>query len=288
MKFVFTCDDVGGSGGEKPIQWFGAAVDWLSERGIPGTFFWVPKPGGRPSDESSEWLDPVLRAKACGHDFQLHGLTHHCLEFGVPQASIRRHAPKLYEEYEANREKYEREHSIGEQRRKFAEAVAIYRRVFGEAPLVFRAPCLGIGPTAYQAMHENGIRYSSSRSVNPAATGYMITRKPELEPWQPDYDGRPFEEPPGVTEIPCLEDLVIRGFEPEEYGFALSLFKREVANYIEGLGDADLGIFLSHYSRIGMQMDLIPKLYGELFDWMAAEHGITEWTTLRAGLVAHS
>ncbi|NOZ20191.1 MAG: DUF2334 domain-containing protein [Planctomycetes bacterium] len=284
MRFVFTSDDVGGARGRAPIEWFEAVVDWLDGRGIPGTFFWIPRPGGRPSDEDANWLNPILRAKAGGHDFQLHGLTHHCLEFGLPHESIRRHAPKSFEEYEANREKYEKEHSLDEQRRKFGEAAAIYRRAFGESPLIFRAPCLGIGVTAYRAMYESGIRYSSSRSINPAATGYMITRKPELEPWQPDYDGRPFEEPPGVTEIPCLEDLVIGGFEADEYDLALNLFQREISNTIESLGDAAFGVFASHYNRIGKQIDLIPRLYGELFDWMAAEHGITEWTTFKGEL----
>ncbi|MEW6359064.1 MAG: DUF2334 domain-containing protein [Planctomycetota bacterium] len=284
MKFIFTSDDVGAARGEEPIGWFNAVVDWLDGRGIPGTFFWVPKPGGRPADDDVAWLNPILQAKADGHDFQLHGLTHHCLEFGLPQKSIRRHAPTHFEEFEAHREKYDKEHSLDEQRRKFVEAAAIYRRAFGESPVIFRAPCFGMGPTAYRAMYEAGIRYSSSRSVNPAATGYMITRKPELEPWQPDYDGRPFEEPPGATEIPCLEDIVIAGLKPEEYDFALNLYKREISNYIASLGDAPFGVFLSHYQRVGRQADLIPRFYDDLFGWMAAEHGITQWTTFKAEL----
>jgi len=284
MRFIFTSDDVGGTQNEQAVEWFEAVIEWLDGRGIPGTFFWVPKPSGKPSDESTLWLNPILRAKAKGHDFQLHGLTHHCLEFGVPHESIRRHAPRLFEPYDADPEKWREEHSLEEQRRKFEEGAAIYERAFGEAPMIFRSPCLAMCPNAYQAMHDTGIRYSSSRSVNPAATGYMMSRKPELEPWQPDYDGLPFLEPPGVTEIPCLEDLVIGGIEEEDYGLALRLFQRDLTHYIDALGPDGVGVFASHYNRIGKQMDRIPRLYEELFDWLAAEHDVTEWVTFKTEL----
>jgi hypothetical protein len=281
MKFVFTSDDVGSARGKQPITWFEGVTEWLDGRDIPGTFFWVPKPSGRLGTEQAEWLASIERARAGGHDFQLHGLVHHCLEFGLPNESIRKHVPRIFKEYEANRAKYEAEHSLAEQRRKFTEGVDLYRRVFGEPPLVFRAPCFSIGPNAYQAMYEAGIRYSASRSINPAATGFMMTRNPELEPWQPDLDGRPFVVPPGVTEIPCIEDIVIGGIEPDDYDLALRMFKREVTNTITALGDAEFGVFLSHYNRVGLQLDLIPRLYDELFDWMANAHGITEWVTFR-------
>ena len=284
MKFVFSNDDVGGQQSEQAVEWFEMVVEWLKDRGIPGTFFWVPKPGNKPSDENVHWMNSILRAKADGHDFQLHGLTHHCLEFGVAQQSIRRHAPKMFDEYEADIERWQKEHSLEQQRKKFIEAAEIYERAFGESPLIFRAPCLGICANAYQAMYESGIRYSSSRSVNPAATGYVITRKPELEAWQPDYGGKPFEEPPGVLEIPCLEDLVIRGFEADDFDFVLDLFKREIRNYMEGLRDSDFGVFASHYHSIARNMDLTARIYERLFDWMADEQGVTEWITFKEAL----
>lgn len=286
VKFAFTCDDVGGTHSQEAVEWFETVIEWLNGRRIPGTFFWVPKPGNRPSSEDALWLNPILRARAQGHDFQLHGLTHgSCLEFGVPQESIRRHAPKAFEEYEANRARWDREHSVEEQRKKLHEGAEIYTRAFGEAPLIFRAPCFGMCANAYQALSEVGIRYSSSRSVNPAATGYMITRRPELEPWQPDYDGRPFQVPAGVTEIPCLEDVVIFGVKEEEFDFALNLFKREIKNYMQGLGSDGLGVFGSHYTRIGRQRETITRLYDQLFAWMS-EQGVTEWVTFRDAVKA--
>ena len=283
MKFVFTCDDVGAAPGPKPVKWFESVVEWLDRKHIPGTFFWIPKSGNKPSDRNTLWMDAIRRARRVGHDFQLHGLTHHCLEFGVPQKSIRRHAPKMFEEYERDRRKWQGEHTVESLEKKFAEAIAIYERAFAEKPLVFRAPCLGICANAYRAMFRSGIRYSSSRSVNPAATGYVITRKPELKAWQPDYNGRPFKEPPGVLEVPTLEDLAIRGVKPGEFDFVLNLFKREIKNYVKGLGDWPFGVFLSHYQTIGKQPDVMTKLYDEMFHWMAAE-GIAEWVTFKSAL----
>ncbi|NOY82843.1 MAG: DUF2334 domain-containing protein [Kiritimatiellaeota bacterium] len=283
MKFVFTCDDVGLAPGKQAVQWFEMVVEWLNGMAIPGTFFWVPKPPNGPSDENEFWMDAIRRARGDGHDFQLHGLTHHCLEFGPPQESIRRHAPKIFEAYDREPEKWEREHSVEALRKSFEEAATIYERAFGEPPLVFRAPCFGICENAYKAMFESGIRYSSSRSVNPAATGYVITGRQELEPWQPDYPGKPFRQGPGVLEMPCLEDLAIRGVESNAFDALLDLFKREVDNYVAGLGDWPCGVFGSHYHSMAKQMALTSRLYERLFDWMAGQ-GITEWTTFRAEL----
>ncbi|NOX53534.1 MAG: DUF2334 domain-containing protein, partial [Planctomycetes bacterium] len=281
--FIFTCDDVGLGRHRESVERFEAVVRWLERKQIPGTFFWVPKAGNRRAEEDKLWRDAIDQARRTGHDFQLHGLTHHCLEFGVPQKSIRRHAPKMFEQYEREREKWEKEHTVRALRAKFDEAVAIYEQAFGERPLVFRAPCFGICPNAYRAMFECGIRYSSSRSVNPAATGYVLTRKPKLKPWQPDYPGRPFEEPPGVLEIPTLEDLTIRGVPPGDRELILRLFKRDITHYLDALGDWPYGVLTTHYHSIGRQFDEVTSLYDELLDWLAAQ-GITQWTTFKGAL----
>jgi len=284
MKFIFTCDDVGAAPGERAVKWFDRVVDWLNQMNIPGTFFWVPKPHGKPSDENGLWMDAIQRARGDGHDFQVHGLTHgSCFEFGVPQRSIRRHAPEMFQAYDLERDKWAQEHTVPALKLKFDEAVVLYERAFGEAPRVFRAPCLGICANAYEAMSQSGLRYSSSRSVNPAATGYVITRKPELEAWQPDYDGKPFEESPGVLELPMLEDLAIKGIEPEDIDLVFNLFKRDIGNYMRGLGDWPFGIFASHYHSIGKAFDVIPRLYERLFDWMTGQ-GVEGWTTFGAVL----
>lgn len=284
MKFVFGCDDVGGARGERPLGWFRKLVDWLDAMHIPGTFFWVPKPGGRPADPDGPWMQAIRPAREHGHDFQLHGLTHHCLEFGVPQESIRRHNPRLFEDYEREKEKWDGEHTVPALEKRFAEGIQIYERAFGERPLIFRAPCLGMCANAYAAMSQHGLAFSSSRSVNPDATGYVLTRKPELvPPWHGDYDGMPYEAAPGVTEIPLVEDLAIGGFASEDLNLMLDLFKTELRRYLDGLPEGAFGVFSSHYQAIGKQFDLTTRLYERLFEWLAGQ-GVSEWTTLRAAL----
>ncbi len=284
MQFIFTCDDV--AAGDDPVRvaQFRAVVRWLDQMGIPGTFFWVPRPaGGRASDASELWVPAVEDARAQGHDFQLHGHHHDCFEFGVPQESIRRHAPEMYQAYDADREAFVARWAVPQLRDKFEDAVAIYQRAFGVEPLVFRAACLGIGPSAYEAMYQVGLRYSSSRSVNPSSTGYVITRKPELYPWHPDYSGVPFLEPPGVLEMPCMEDLVIRGLAPGDFTMVLELFQRDLEHYLQALGQWPFGIFACHYWAIGRDLLLVTRLYETLFDWLQTR-GVQQWTTFGAAL----
>lgn len=284
MKLVFTCDDVGAGADPKRVEQFETVVQWLNSRAIPATFFWVPRGGGgRPADESELWMPAVRAALELGHDFQLHAHTHECLEFGLPQESIRRHAPQMYEKYDADPERWERQWTVPKLTAKFEDAVAIYRRAFGVAPLIFRAACLGIGPNAYAAMYAAGLRYSSSRSINPAATGYVMTRRPELGAIDMDYSGLPFEEPPGVLEIPTVEDLVIGGIDEADYDLVLGLFKRDLAHYLDALGDWPYAVLGSHYFAIARKMDLITRLYDELFAWLA-ERGVDEWVTFADAL----
>ena len=280
MKFIFTCDDVGSSPGQGPVDQFEMVTEMLEGMGIPGTFFWIPRSGGGPpADEAELWMPAIQAARERGHDFQLHGHVHDCFEFGMPQESIRRHAPQMFEAYDADPDKYERDWEVPRLARKFDEAVEIYERAFDTPPLVFRAACFGIGANAYEAMHGAGLRYSSSRSVNPAATGYVFTRDPEMEAWRPDYAQRPFEEPPGVLEIPCMEDLVIKGLGEADFDLVEGLFKRDLGRYLDALGDFPYAVFGSHYGPIARDMELISRLYERIFGWLADERGVDGWAT---------
>jgi len=284
MKFIFTCDDVGAGDDRGRVEQFEMVTAWLDRMGIPGTFFWVPRPGGgRPSDQSEVWMPAIRAARERGHDFQLHGHLHECFEFGIPQESIRRHAPEMYKAYDLDPDSHRRAWVVPALRAKFEEAVEIYHRAFGAPPLVFRAACLGICDNAYQAMHQAGLRYSSSRSINPAGTGYVITRKPELEAWNPDYSGVPFEEPPGVLEMPTVEDLLIKGIGEDDFDLVLGLFQRDLGHYLDALGEWPYAIFGSHYYAIARDMTLVTRLYEALFEWLA-NRGVEEWTTFGAVL----
>jgi|GEM_PF-3014453 len=281
MEFIFTNDDAGASDDPRHIEWFNQVVDWLDKMGIPGTFFWVPAGGGRPGDQKKEWMEAISRARKRGHDFQLHGYRHDtCLEFGVPSESTRITNPMAFEEYERNKEKWIVEHSVEKLGEKIRDGIEIYRRAFGEKPLVFRSPCFGMCDAAYEALWQSGIFYSSSRSVNPVATAYVATKRKELRIWRPDFPSKPWREKSGVLEIPCMEDLAIFGVKEKEYKDYLDLYKTEFSNYMKELGDWKFGVFGSHYHSMLSTWETTSRLYEEFFDWLHSA-GVSNWTTFR-------
>jgi peptidoglycan/xylan/chitin deacetylase (PgdA/CDA1 family) len=280
MKAIFTNDDVGASSNPKSVEGFQTVVDWLNSREIKATFFWVPKPGDFKKCHEL-WNPTVLKAREQGHDFQLHGLSHgSCLEFGVPQESTRRTNSKVFHEYELNRAKWEAEHSVQRLKLKLEEGVAIYQQVFAERPKVFRAPCFGVCPAMYEALAGVGIRYSSSRGLNPTATAYTILGDKSLRRWSPDFPCRPWVEPPGVTEIVCMEDLCIGGVAPDQFDDRLDLVISELNHFIEEAGHEGVLVIGSHYHSMMKTWDQTRPLLEKTLDWLA-QRGITEWGTFR-------
>ncbi|MCX7597346.1 MAG: polysaccharide deacetylase family protein [Armatimonadetes bacterium] len=280
MRAVFTSDDVGASASPEAIQAFHTVVRWLDERSIRGTFFWVPKPADwRRCHEV--WNPALLDACARGHDFQLHGLSHDsCLEFGVPQDSTRRTNAAVFAEYEANRARWEKAHSATRLADKLSLAKRIFENVFGEAPLVFRAPCFGVCPAMYEALAQVGIWHSSSRGINPTATAYVLLGDPELRCWTPDFPCRPWVEPPGVTEHPCMEDLCIGGVRPDQTDDLFDLMTSELAHCLDELGDDGVLIFASHYHSMARTWGATRPLFDRVLDWLA-DRGVTKWITFR-------
>ncbi|MBI2298262.1 MAG: DUF2334 domain-containing protein, partial [Armatimonadetes bacterium] len=260
MRAIFTSDDVG-TGDRRSLDAFHTVTAWLEARGLRGTFFWIPKPGS-PADEDPVWV-PVLRAAAVrGHDFQLHGLTHAtCLEFGLPQASTRRSNPAPFDEYERHRDHWARRHSVPALTARLTEGIERFERVFGRRPAVFRAPCFGMGATAYEALHAVGIHHSSSRGLNPTATAYTITKDATLRRWAPDYPCRPYLEPPGVTEYACFEDLTIAGVPAEECDDRLDLYRSELGHFLEEAGEDGVLVFGTHFRSMYGSWDVVRPLF---------------------------
>lgn len=279
MIGIFTSDDVGASRTPQAVEAFEAVAGWLETRGLGGTFFWVPKAGGKPADRDELWLPAIRAAEARGHDFQLHGLTHGtCLEFGLTQESTRRSNPAPFEEYERRREHWEREHSVERLTAKLTEACAIYQRAFGRRPVVFRSPCFGMCPAAYEALHAVGIEHSSSRGLNPTATAYTVTKDPALRRWAPDYPCHPWVEPPGVTEYCCFEDLTIRGVLAEEFDDRLDLFQSELTHFFAEATAESVLILGTHFSAMHSTWEQTRELFERLLDWLPAQ-GVDEWMT---------
>ena len=280
MRAVFTNDDAGTAPGRHMLGWFETVVDWLDAMGLPCTFFWVPKPGQ--AETCHRLWGPVLRdAMGRGHDIQLHGYAHSgCLEFGVPQASTRRANARPFDEYEADRELWEAQHSLAPLRAKVAEGISIYRELFGAEPVVFRSPCLGVCPAMYEALAACGIRFSSSRTVNPTATAYTILRDPSLRRWAPDFPCTPWTEPPGVREIPAVEDLCIAGVPAEDVDDRLDLYLSELGHVMREAGDDGVVVLCSHYHSMMKTWEQTRPLMERVVEWLAGQ-GVTEWLTFR-------
>lgn len=286
MKAIFTNDDAGARAGQAAVDAFGRVVDWLSSCGIRATFFWVPKPRGKPTNEDDLWMGAAGSARDKGHDFQLHGLTHgSCLEFGVPQESTRRANARPFEEYEKDRGKWQQEHAPDSLHSKLDEAVTIYRRAFGEPPVVFRSPCFGVCPGMYEALARVGIRHSSSRGINPTATSYTILGDRSLRRWAPDFPCRPFHEAPGVMEIPSMEDLAIAGVPSQDFEDRLDLFKSELGHVIQEVRPDRPLVFASHYHSMVRTWEQTRDLYQRLLDWLA-QQGVSEWVTFKEAITA--
>ena len=279
MIAIFTSDDVGVSHAPRSLAAFETVAEWLEGRGIRGTFFWVPKPGGKPGDRDEVWPPFMHEAEARGHDFQLHGLTHgNCLEFGTTQESTRRSNPRPFDEYELRREYWAAQHSVGNLTAKLDEAAAIYGRVFGRQPAVFRAPCFGMCPNAYQALHAVGIKHSSSRGLNPTATAYTVTKDPTLRRWAPDYPCRPWVEPPGVVEYACLEDLTIRGVSADEFDDRLDLYQSELTHFFEESDGESVLVIGTHFNAMYSTWEQTRELFSRLLEWLSSQ-GISGWKT---------
>lgn len=278
MQAIFTNDDAGAAVSPQAVADFRTVSTWLHGLGIRGTFFWVPRPRGW-EQAHALWRDALHEAQDLGHYFQLHGLAHDsCLEFGVPQPSTRRANPGPFEEYEAHRVHWEAEHSVARLTEKLRLGTEAYESMFGAEPLVFRAPCFGMGPTAYEALYRAGLPYSSSRGINPTMTAYTLTGDVSLKQWAPDYPARPWVEPPGVVEVPCMEDYCIGGVEEDQYDDRLALVKSEYGHLLADLQGQAPVIFATHYSSMMRTWPQTRRLLEETFAWLG-EQGVDRWTT---------
>jgi len=290
MFAIFSNDDAGAAPGPHSTEDFRTVVKWLDSLGLHGTFFWVPEPP-RWEQAHEVWRETLEWACGRGHDFQLHGLRHDtCLEFGLPQASTRRANPAPFEEYERHLAHWQRRHEAECLQERLERGIGHYERTFGSRPVVFRAPCFGVSPGMYEALAAVGIGVSSSRGINPTATAYTLERglsspqqpsragKPALQLWQPDFPCVPWTEPPGVLEVPCMEDLCIGGVTPEQAEERLALVISELEHFLAAAGEDGVLVIGSHYASMMRTWEQTRPLLEAMFEWLARQ-GVTEWMT---------
>lgn len=269
-KLIFSNDDIGCAGANY-IRYFKETVNYLERKGIKATFFWVPKADGKPGYDNREWMKAIEWAVGLGHDIQWHGYGHHCLEFGLPQDGLRRENKGAFEEYERNKAHWDNEHGIPRIRAKMAEAYEIFKRAFGRPPVIFRSPCIGVSDAMYAGLHELGVRFSSSRVINPKSWVYSAFYDKNDRVWETEFPPYPYQIGQ-VVEIPLMSDCCHWGIPDEKYHDLLDLVKSDYANLIrESKG---LGVLLSHYHSMHKNWGNCLKFYDELLDYLASKHSV--------------
>lgn len=264
MRLVFSNDDVGCNDFPEHVQWFREVVEYITARGIRATFFWVPMSGDRPSYELKDWMEAIRWARDLGHDFQLHGLGHHCLDFGVPQPGILRENPKAFEEFEKNRDHWVKEHSYQRLREKLERGIEIYEKAFGCRPVIFRSPCGGICANLYLALYDVGLRYDSSRIVNPGTWVYTVFHETQEREWKPEFPPYPHLVKPGVTVYPMMVDYSHHGLPDEHFDDLLSLAKQDYGHLMrEG---REVGVLLCHYHSMHQDWQQTKRFYDAFLD----------------------
>jgi len=174
MPFIFTNDDPGSG----DVRLFHELLDFLRDEGVPGTFFTVPCAGGTPLAERPEWVEALYRAKAEGHDLQLHAYAHTGFEFGQPpdfMLDLMTYDSKGkggWAELRRNRAQLERDWSREHLRDLLRKGQQTFRDVLGVEPVAFRAPCCSTCDALYEALSDVGIPCDSSQIIDPVGWDY--------------------------------------------------------------------------------------------------------------------
>ena len=269
-RMVFSNDDIG-RGGAQCVLWFRELVDYLESKGIRATFFWVPLNEGSPASASNQWSRAIEWAMGLGHDVQWHGLTHHCLEFGIPQEGLRRENKGAFEEYARHRDYWEKEHRIPRIREKMESAIETYHNAFGCAPVIFRSPCVGVSKAMYACLDELGVLYSSSRIINPRSWVYTVYYDQQDRIWETEFPPYPYRIG-NVTEMPLMSDYCHWGMPRERYDDLLNLAKSDYDHLIEQ--SKGTGVMLSHYHSMHKNWDICLKFYDELLDYLTRTYAV--------------
>jgi peptidoglycan/xylan/chitin deacetylase (PgdA/CDA1 family) len=201
--FALTNDD---AGGENP-HLFAELLDFLAAHEMVATFFVVPMSGGKPLDQKPEWLRLLERARAAGHELQLHALDHgSTFEFGVPPDFMLDIIPDAKAKWQKEPAVVQAEHTVANMGSKLDRGMEIFERALGYAPAGFRGPCLSMCDATYQALADRGFIWSSNLVVNPMGWRYINRDYDAGEPWQPDIPPHPFHYKSGLIEVPMLSE----------------------------------------------------------------------------------
>jgi len=269
--FALTNDD---AGSQQP-ELFGELLDFLRAEQVPATFFVVPLAGGKPLDEKPEWLALLHRALDEGHELQLHGLSHADFEFGVPPGFMLDIIPEQKERWQREPEVIQAGHSLQLLGEKLARGREIFQRALGYEPRGFRSGCLSICEAMYQALAEQGIRWSSNLVVNPMGWRYINRQYNAPDPWQRDVPPHPFRYKAGVIEVPMVSEYTwyLKGEDLERHW---ALIRGDFDRVRQAAGAF---VALSHYFAMTGEWSTGLRVYERLFAY-ARKQGKVRFCTV--------
>ena len=261
------------------------------EYDIPATFFVIPKAHGVELYYRRDWLGILREAQEQGHELQLHGLEHHCLEFGYPPDSVLLIEVELREKMERERDEIELEMTREKLGKKLREGIDIFKHVFGVRPSGFRSPCASTHKYTFEVLRENGFVYDSSCVVNPLGWHYLVNDYTSEIDWTPEMTPEPYvigDNEQGLYEIPIMS----------EYTWYLQRRNAE-AHYELMISDlirtleyrAGIFVSLAHVNPISQNTrfgddDTGLELYRRVFEWVIKNNKY-EFCTLSDALKMH-
>lgn len=240
---------------------------------VPATFFVIPKAHGVELYYRRDWVDILQEAREEGHELQLHGLEHNCLDFGYPPYFVLFIEVELREKINRERDKIELEMTKEKLGKKLREGIDIFKHVFGVRPLGFRSPCASIHQNTFEVLHENGFVYDSSCVVNPRGWYYLTNDYDSEIDWAPEVKPEPHVirgNEQGLYEIPIMSEYtwyLEKQYADAHYNLMISDLNRTL-EYGKGVF-----VSLAHVDPISQDAsfrddDTGLELYQRVFEWV--------------------
>lgn len=226
-RVALTFDDVGLKGTEPHS--LTELAGYLSERGIPATFFVAAK-----GLEESVWIEPVKSLLNQGMEIGFHGYRHKFYEFG-----------RMF--YSFNAPSYEVQKEI------FQKSLNLFQEKIGVKPEGFRAPVWRENKFTLQILEEFGFTYNSGRKT------LLTSRAPFFR-----RSNRKFSN---IVNIPCSGEFTWfygpKWFKAYQYfinkQLVRLLFKRQNPTF-------NPHVLVFHLKRL--KDEFADRLFKEIVDWI--------------------